>query len=52
MAVDNVPPAYTLSYSAPATDTGYVLVITATFSEAVSTISPHTIVVSGRGLCR
>lgn len=48
--VDNTPPAYTLSYSAPATDTGYVVVITATFSEAVQTTPPPTIVISGQGI--
>jgi hypothetical protein len=50
ITVDNVPPAYTLSYSAPATDTGYVVVITATFSEAVRTTPPPTIVISGQGI--
>ena len=48
--VDNTPPAYTLSYSAPATDTGYVVVITATFSEAVQTTPPPAIVISGQGI--
>ena len=48
--VDNTPPSYTLSYSAPATDTGFVVIITATFSEAVQTTPPPTIVISGQGI--
>lgn len=48
--VDNAPPAYTLSYSAPTTDTGFVVIITATFSEAVQETPPPTIIIEGQGI--
>ena len=48
--VDNTPPSYTLSYSAPATDTGFVVIITATFDEAVRETPPPTIIIQGQGI--
>ena len=45
--VDNTIPTYNLSYSAPATDTGFVVTVTATFSEDVQA---PTISISGQGI--
>ena len=47
ITVDNTAPVYTLSYSAPATDTALAVTITATFDEVVPA---PTISISGQGI--
>ena len=48
--VDNTAPVYTLSYSAPATDTALAVTVTAAFSEVIQGTPPPTISISGQGV--
>ena len=50
VVVDNTPPVYTLSYSAPATDTALAVTVTATFSEVIQGTPAPTISISGQGI--
>lgn len=50
IVVDNTAPVYTLSYSAPATDTALAVTITATFDEMIQSAPPPTISIDGQGI--